>query len=155
MFEKTGLTTLAVLLHVVLIMDAMESFNKNYRDDTPGVGVDSHDMSEQSGEHPTLPNQQEIQEKVTGQINQAIDTTSEKLNQLADKMENSGQAGSTSVGKTVHKVADQVRRGADTLESTSAEKLGEQVQDAIRDRPLTSISIALGVGFLLSQLFKR
>jgi ElaB/YqjD/DUF883 family membrane-anchored ribosome-binding protein len=139
----------------VLIMDATGSFNKSYGDSAADTGTYSHDANEQLGESSTMSKPQEIQEKVTGQINQAIDTTSDKLNQLADKLEDSGQSSSTAVGKTVHKVADQVRRGADTLESTSAEKLGKQMQDAIRDRPLTSISISLGVGFLISQLFKR
>jgi ElaB/YqjD/DUF883 family membrane-anchored ribosome-binding protein len=150
-----GFTKLKVLLRAVLIMEAMESFNKNYRDSDPVVEVNSHDNSEQSSEHSTIPQSQEIQEKLTGQINHAISDTSEKLNQLAEKIETTGQDSSTSVGQTAQKVAEQVRRGADTLQSTSAEKLGEQVQQTIRERPLTSISIALGVGFVISQLLKR
>jgi ElaB/YqjD/DUF883 family membrane-anchored ribosome-binding protein len=136
-------------------MEAMESFNKNYRENDPNVCVDSRDNSEQSNEHSTFPQQQEIQEKLTGQINHAINDTSQKLNQLAEKIESSGQDSSTTVGQTAQKVAEQVRRGADTLQSTSAEQLGEQIQKTIRERPLTSIGIAVGVGFLISQLLKR
>jgi ElaB/YqjD/DUF883 family membrane-anchored ribosome-binding protein len=144
-----------VLLSAVFIMDAMEDFNKHYRENAPAVGLDSRDNSEQSGEHSTVPQPQEIQEKLTGQINHAINDTSQKLNQLADKIENTGQDSSTSVGQAAHKVADQVRRSADTLQSTSAEQLGEQIQQIIRERPLISIGVAFGVGFLISQLLKR
>ena len=144
-----------VLLRAVFIMEAMESFNKNYRNNDSGVGVDSHDNSEQSEAHSTVSQPQEIQEKLTGQINHAISGTSEKLSQLAEKIESTGSDSSTSVGQAAHKVAEQVRRSADTLQSTSAEQLGEQIQQTIRERPLTSISIALGVGFVLSQLLKR
>jgi ElaB/YqjD/DUF883 family membrane-anchored ribosome-binding protein len=140
-----------VLLRAEFIMEAMESFNKNYLDNAPDSSVDSRE----NGEHATIPPSQEIQEKLTGQINHAIDGTSEKLNQLAEKIEGSGQDSSTSVGQTAHKVAEQVRRGADTLHSTSAEQLGEQMQQTIRERPLISIGVALGVGFLISQLLKR
>jgi ElaB/YqjD/DUF883 family membrane-anchored ribosome-binding protein len=150
-----GLTTVVVLSSTVFIMEATESFNKNYQDNTPDTGAEFRDNSEQLGEHSTIPQPQEIQEKLSGQINQAIDGTSEKLNQLAEKIESTGYDSSTSVGQTAHKVADQVRRGADTLQSTSAEKLGEQMQETIRERPLISIGVALGVGFLISQLLKR
>jgi ElaB/YqjD/DUF883 family membrane-anchored ribosome-binding protein len=129
----------------------LESFNKHYRNNATEVGIHSRDMSEYS----SIPQQQEIQEKVTGQINHAIDATSQKLNQLAEKIENTSQDSRSSVGQTVHKVADQVRRGADTLQATSAEELGEQMQRMVRERPLTSLGIAFSVGFLLSQLLKR
>lgn len=150
-----GFTTLVALSSTVLIMEATESPNQNYQNNASAVDTGCSDKGEQLGEHSTIPQPQEIQEKLTGQINQAIDGTSEKLNQLAEKIEGTGQGSGSSVGQTAHKVADQVRRGADTLQSTSAEELGEQMQQTIRERPLISIGVALGVGFLISQLLKK
>ncbi len=146
---------MVALSSTVLIMEATGSLNQNYQHNASAVDTGSSDNGEQLGEHSTIPQPQEIQEKLTGQINQAIDGTSEKLNQLAEKIEGAGQGTGSSVGQTTHKVADQVRRGADTLQSTSAEKLGDQMQETIRERPLISIGVALGVGFLISQMLKR
>jgi ElaB/YqjD/DUF883 family membrane-anchored ribosome-binding protein len=99
--------------------------------------------------------QHDTQQKIADHIDSAIEGTSEKLNQLAEKIESTGHGSSSSVDQTAQKVAEQVRRGADTLQSTSAEKLGEEIQQTIRNHPLLSMAIAFGVGFVTSQLLKR
>ncbi len=111
--------------------------------------------SQDAAENSTSSQQHEMQEKITGQIDHALEGTSEKLNQLAEKIESTGHGSSESVDRTAQKVAEQVRRGADTLQSTSAEQLGEQIDQAVRKQPLLSMSIAFGAGFVISQLLKR
>lgn len=112
-----------------------------------GEGSAVVDNAEQSKDS----RQSQAKEKLDG----ALNDTSDKLRNLAQKVEDYGRGASENVGQATEKVSEQLNRGAQALQGTSVDRLLEQFQDVIKRQPLTSIGIALGVGYFLSRIAKR
>jgi ElaB/YqjD/DUF883 family membrane-anchored ribosome-binding protein len=59
------------------------------------------------------------------------------------------------VGRDVRDVAGETAHAAALRVRNTAEQGTERLEDAIRDRPLTAMAIAMGVGCLLSLMLHR
>lgn len=106
-----------------------------------------------SEDTPGSDRQSENLQQVKGRIDDVIDGTASKLHTVADKLENYGEPG-TQVGRLSSGVVGTIRRGAEYLESTDTDELGEQFKKQIRKQPLLSVGGAFVVGFLLARLIK-
>jgi ElaB/YqjD/DUF883 family membrane-anchored ribosome-binding protein len=69
------------------------------------------------------------------------------LAQASSFVDNFGRDMRDAAGETIHSAAARVK--------ASAQENTERLEDAIRERPLTAMAIAVGVGCLLSMLLRR
>lgn len=89
----------------------------------------------------------------TGNLKNSFNETKEKTGQIysevKDKLEETGEK----IKDKAEELFDEGREQFVNLEQSAAE-YGEQVIDKVRERPVTSLLVAAGVGFLLSKLLK-
>lgn len=74
-------------------------------------------------------------------VNKVIDTVSDLAEEAADK-----------TTKATQQAADKLVEKGDQLRSAE-QRLLKETSAYIRDNPITSVGIAVGVGFLLSKFF--
>jgi hypothetical protein len=82
-----------------------------------------------------------------------IQRVSDRLHERARHMEQTGGV----QGRASHlalRASETIDRGADYLRSHEVEDMRDDLEDAIRHRPLLSIGIAAGAGFLLARLLR-
>ena len=80
-----------------------------------------------------------VVETVTDFTNETIDKASKATNEAVDK-----------ASKATHQVADKMSEKGSQLKKAE-QRLMKETTDYVRDHPMTSVGIALGVGFLLSK----
>lgn len=93
----------------------------------------------------------EAAESVKERIDTAIGSTASKIDNMAERLDQSARA----TQDAAEKVSGQMRQGAQYLESTSVDSLLNQVRDSIRRQPLTSVGLTLGLGYILARILKR
>ena len=74
-------------------------------------------------------------------VNKVIDTVSDLAEEAVDK-----------TTRATNQAADKPVEKGDQLRSAE-QRLLKETSDYVRDNPLTSVGIAIGVGFLLSKFF--
>lgn len=74
-------------------------------------------------------------------------TVAETVSDLADEAVEKAS-------KAANKAADKIAEKGDQLKNAE-QRLVKEASNYVRDNPITSISIAVGVGFLLSKLFNN
>lgn len=74
-------------------------------------------------------------------INKAVETASDFADEALNK-----------TTKVAHEAADMVAEKGEQLRNVE-QRLMKETSNYIRDNPITSMGIAIGVGFLLSKLF--
>jgi len=92
--------------------------------------------------------------QIKERIDTAINDTAGKLRDAAHRLEQFGRPGSRTEQYT-HQVSRQLNRGAEYLESTDVDKLTLQLKDTVRRKPLASVGVAFGIGFILSRILRR
>ncbi|MBW4699077.1 MAG: hypothetical protein KME03_14490 [Aphanocapsa lilacina HA4352-LM1] len=124
--------------------------------DNPSAGADETEKRDPEAGHrqalPLADNTDTVQ--VKERIDEALHQTAGKLHDLAQKLEGYGESGSQT-GKVTEKVAGGLHRGAEYLEKTNVDDLGNQLTETIRKQPLASLGIAFGVGFVIARLLRR
>lgn len=80
-----------------------------------------------------------VVDTVTDFTNETIDKASEATNEAVDK-----------ASRATQQVADKMSEKGDQL-IRAEQRLMKETTDYVRDNPITSVGIALGVGFLLSK----
>ena len=93
-------------------------------------------------------------------LEKGIHQTSERVHDVAQKVKEYGQqADNPTVEKYAEEVGEKLQEGAEYIQSKDLERLTqdlkELLENTIRQRPLVSISVALGTGFVLARLFSR
>ncbi len=85
-----------------------------------------------------------LAEQVTALVgasgDEAIGEVKERIRRLRDSVEET--------------VADAGERGRDTILEVT-DNLGEAIEDALRTRPLTTVALAVGLGFLFGTAWRR
>lgn len=92
--------------------------------------------------------------QVQDKVDDAIHGAGESVVKLAAKIDSAGPA-EGKVHDAVHKVAEQVRSGGDYLSEQSVDSFRGDLTRFVRRHPLASISMALGVGFLIGITLVR
>lgn len=87
-------------------------------------------------------------------INSLTEQLSDLLSNFSDGAEKKASRGYESARDNVNSLMSELQsRGNAAYEA--AYSLEEQLEDVIQDRPIASVGIALGIGFLLGAAWKR
>lgn len=88
---------------------------------------------------------------LAGQITEALNTLAESARSRAGRGYREARANVDSV------VSDLGRQGSAAFETAqdAAESLADTIEDAVAQRPLAAIGLALGIGFLIGVTWRR
>ncbi|MEX1184271.1 MAG: hypothetical protein WEF86_13645 [Gemmatimonadota bacterium] len=97
----------------------------------------------------------------TGALDAGRNRIADRLEQIGDRLDSRAQAMDQAGG--VQRRAGQVAQrtsaildsGADYIRAREPAEMRDDLEEAIRARPLLSVGMALGAGFLLAKLFRE
>lgn len=91
----------------------------------------------------------------------AINSTKETVDRAADKVEHGLHQATDTAANTAHraseKAADLSEKGREVYDQTMdrADAWMEEAREYVRDKPVQSVAIALGAGWLLGRILRR
>ena len=115
----------------------------------------------QSPEHPVGDRIDDSAERVKQATSHAVASTKDKVDQAADRVEEGLHHATDKTAAAAHKAADKAaevsERGRAAYEQTRdrADEWLEQARDYVREKPVQSVAIALGAGWLLGRILRR
>jgi len=84
---------------------------------------------------------------------QGMDKAAQGLDQAAEKLRQQGQQGGT-MGTAATKTADTLDSASQYLRDKDTDQLLSDLESLVRRKPVESVLVAAGVGFVLSKLFR-
>ena len=115
----------------------------------------------QSPEQPVGNRIDERAERVKQATSNVVAGTKDKVDQAADRVEEGLHRATDKTAEAAHKAADKAaevgERSRAAYEQTRerADEWLEQARDYVRDKPVQSVAIALGAGWLLGRILRR
>jgi ElaB/YqjD/DUF883 family membrane-anchored ribosome-binding protein len=100
-------------------------------------------------------------ERIKQATSHAVSSTKETVDRAADKVEEGLHHATDKVADTAHratdKAADLGERGREAYDKTvdRADVWIEQAREYVREKPVQSVAIALGAGWLLGRILRR
>lgn len=95
----------------------------------------------------------EATSQVTDKADEAMNTSGERLEDLAQTMREHAPA-SGMIGDVAHKAADALETSGRYLQETSPDDVRFDLESLIRSRPVESLAIGFGIGFLLARALR-
>ncbi|MCO5130658.1 MAG: DUF883 domain-containing protein [Xanthobacteraceae bacterium] len=95
---------------------------------------------------------------VKNDITQLTERIGEALNALSGEAASQARRGYRQARRGINSVlSDAQAQGSATMEAaqSAAASIEESAEEAIRERPLTTLAVALGVGFLIGMAWRR
>ncbi|HEY8586775.1 MAG TPA: hypothetical protein VIL60_08635 [Rhodanobacter sp.] len=115
----------------------------------------------QTPEHPLGDRIDERAERIKQATSAAVAGTRDKVDRAAEHVEEGLHQATDKAAKAAHKASDTAakvgERGREVYDETRerADVWMEQVRDYVREKPVQSVAIALGAGWLLGRILRR
>jgi hypothetical protein len=94
----------------------------------------------------------QVGDQATARADQGLDIAAEKLHQGAEMLRDRSQSmGEGQMSNMATMAADRLDQGATFLRSKDTEQLITELEGVIRRRPVESLLVAVGAGYLLSR----
>ncbi|MDW2981289.1 hypothetical protein [Rhodanobacter sp. KK11] len=100
-------------------------------------------------------------ERIKQATSEAVATTKEKVERAADHVEEGLHHATDKAAEAAHKASDKAARVSERSREVYDETVDradawlEQVRDYVREKPVQSVAIALGAGWLLGRILRR
>ncbi|KZC16660.1 hypothetical protein RHOFW510R12_18690 [Rhodanobacter sp. FW510-R12] len=100
-------------------------------------------------------------ERIKQATSSAVDSTREAVERAADRVEESLHHATDKAAGAAHKASDKAaqvgERSREVYDETidRADAWLEQVRDYVREKPVQSVAIAIGAGWLLGRILRR
>jgi ElaB/YqjD/DUF883 family membrane-anchored ribosome-binding protein len=100
-------------------------------------------------------------ERIKQATSDAVAATREKVDRAADHVEEGLHHATDKAADVAHKASDKAarasERGREVYDETMdrADAWLEQVRDYVREKPMQSVAIALGAGWLIGRILRR
>lgn len=96
---------------------------------------------------------QEVAGQAQDKADQGIDATASGLTQAADMLRSKGEDQGGTVATTATKAAEKLDGASQYLQGKDTDQLLNDLEALARRKPVESLLVAAGVGFVLSKLF--
>lgn len=97
---------------------------------------------------------QEVAGQAQEKADQGLDATASGLTQAADMLRSKGEEQGGSVATTATKAAEKLDGASQYLQGKDTDQLLNDLEALARRKPVESLLVAAGVGFVLSKLFR-
>lgn len=88
-------------------------------------------------------------QQATERVDAAMTATGERLNSIAQRVHESAPSGQA--GEAAHKAAQALERSGEYLQRADPQMVRSDLERIIRDHPLETLAIGLGIGFLIGK----
>lgn len=96
----------------------------------------------------------DVASKVHDKADDALAAVGERLSNLAGRIKDNAPQGGT-LGTAAGVVADKMQAGGDYLSGHDLQGIGQDLGGLIRNYPIQSLLVGLGVGYLMGMMSKR
>lgn len=96
----------------------------------------------------------ELQGKAQDKADQGIDAAASGLGSVADTIRQQGEQRGGSVASAASRTADTLESASHYLRDKDSDQLMGDLESLVRQKPVESLLVAAGVGFILSKLFR-
>lgn len=96
---------------------------------------------------------QEVASQAQDKADQGVDATASGLGQAADMLRSKGEEQGGTVATTATKAAEKLDGASQYLQGKDTDQLLNDLEALARRKPVESLLVAAGVGFVLSKLF--
>jgi hypothetical protein len=97
----------------------------------------------------------EMAHQASQKADEGLDKAAIGLDKASDALRSRGESmGEGTVGQAATMAADRLEQGAQMLREKDTDQLVADLEDLIRRRPMESLLVAAGVGFLLSKAMR-
>lgn len=97
---------------------------------------------------------EELSDKAHDKADQGMDAAASGLGSAADTLRQQGEQRGGTVGTAAAKTADTLESASKYLRDKDSDQLVKDLESLVREKPVESLLVAAGVGFLLSKLFR-
>ncbi|MDQ3655525.1 MAG: CsbD family protein [Chloroflexota bacterium] len=94
----------------------------------------------------------EAGEKMHSRTDQGIDTAASGLGQAAGMLRQQGEQREGTVGTAATKTADTLESASSYLQEKDADQLMSDLESLVRRKPVESVLVAAGIGYVLSRI---
>jgi ElaB/YqjD/DUF883 family membrane-anchored ribosome-binding protein len=91
--------------------------------------------------------------EVAAKTDAALESTGERLGDLADTVRANAPSGT--VGQVAHRAADAIEQSGEYLQQHTTSDIISDLTDLVRRRPIASILVAAGIGYLFMRSRRR
>jgi ElaB/YqjD/DUF883 family membrane-anchored ribosome-binding protein len=116
---------------------------------TPGVGDRLRNVTDQTKERAG-----DLAETARMRLADGLESTAERLDQLADQQQGTGSGARERVGDVAHRIADRIESTAESLRHPSGQSSGESLEQRIREHPLQSLLVLFAAGFVVGRILR-
>jgi len=95
-----------------------------------------------------------VAQQAEGKTDAGMQKSAEGLKKAADVTRSMTEDRSGPVGTIGSQAADVIEKGADYLEQGDTERMIQDLEETVRRRPMESLLVAAGAGFLLSKILR-
>jgi len=96
----------------------------------------------------------EMSDKAHDKADQGIDAAASGLGSAADTLRQQGEQRGGTVGTAAARTADTLESASHYLRDKDSDQLMNDLESLVRQKPVESLLVAAGVGFILSKLFR-
>lgn len=96
----------------------------------------------------------EMSDKAHDKADKGIDAASSGLGSAADTIRQQGEQRGGTVGTAATRTADTLESASKYLRDKDSDQLVKDLESLVREKPVESLLVAAGVGFILSKLFR-
>jgi len=119
---------------------------------------DPQDVAEDAGDRAAFDRLEKDMSAVKNDIAQLSQQITEAVNALAAVAQNQAKRGLKNARAKVDSIVSDASQRAGTVANAAQEaaaSIGDTLEDAIQERPLASVAVALGLGFLIGVTWRR
>ncbi|MBA3274357.1 MAG: hypothetical protein H0T72_01080 [Chloroflexia bacterium] len=95
----------------------------------------------------------EVGEQVHSKADSGLDSAASGLGQAADMLRQQGEQRQGTVGTAAAKTADSLESASTYLREKDTDQLMTDLEALVRQKPVESVLVAAGIGFVLSKIF--
>lgn len=96
----------------------------------------------------------EASDKAQDKVDQGMDQAAAGLNQAADKVRQQSGDNHGTMGTMATKAADMMDNASQFLRANDTDDLMNELESLVRQKPVESMLVAAGAGFVLAKLFR-
>jgi len=137
------------------VTDEFETVSDQSSPDEGGLGDKVSTLKDKAGQATETAKEKasEVTDQAHTMSDKGIDSAATGLGQAASMLRQQGDTREGTIGTAATKTADTLEQASTYLQNKDTDQLITDIEAMVRQRPLESVLVAAGIGFVLSKIF--
>jgi len=137
------------------VTDEFETVSDRSSPDEGGLGDKVSTLKDKAGQATETAKEKasEVTDQAHTMSDKGIDSAATGLGQAASMLRQQGDTREGTIGTAATKTADTLEQASTYLQNKDTDQLITDLEAMVRQRPLESVLVAAGIGFVLSKIF--